>query len=486
MLAIFYMEDNMIVMKFGGSSLGSVEAFRKVARIVGTFLDRTPIVVVSAMAGVTDLLLSLMDEVSKGGESVVEGMLEKIHSIHQTALVGLLTEGGDPKLQTEMELLLENLTEMVLAPVVNEESLAVHADEVVSFGERLSSILLAVALRAEGIKARPFDSRQFVFTDDKHGAARIDTVRTYMAADAVLRPYAEDVGVPVVTGYIGSAPDGSTTTLGRDSSDTTATSLGGALKVTEVWLWKEGVDGAMTAHPDLYPAPALISEMIYDEAAEMSFFGANVLHSSAMIPVIELGIPVRIRNTSKPEAPGTLISSTAELPAEGVRAVVAKRKQAIVSIEGKGMAGIAGFAAKVFGVAERLDVSIRMISQASAEQSICMVCDAAEARRLAGELKLVLQEQIEHGSIERVDVRKGVAIIAVIGEGMCGRIGVAGKLFSSMARLEINILAIAQGSSERNISFVIEEEPDMEHAVFRIVEDFGLYGPETGKEESDE
>lgn len=468
----------MIVMKFGGSSVGSAEAIRQVARIIGRFLDRSPVVVVSAMAGVTDLLLSLIAARAEGDESTFEGIFEKLRAVHNEALAGLLSAGGDPVLQAQVPLLLRRLEEELQTPAVNEEGAATVSDEVLSYGERLASYLVAVALRAEGIKARPYDARGLVFTDLN---GNVKKELSYPAIDTALRPSVEDGIVPVVTGFIARRSDGRTVTLGRGGSDYTATLLGAALKADEVWYWKE-VDGVMTADPKVVPGALLIGNLTYDEAAEMSYFGAKVLHSRTMIPVVRKGIPIRIRNTFDPDAHGTIIGPDADEPPSGVRAVTAIRDLAIVTVEGKGMAGIAGFAGRVFTAAGRIGANLPMFNQASSEQSICLVCAVTDADRLGKELRSELKEQIAAGIVEGVSVEKGFAAVAVVGEGMRGRKGVAGRFLTAVGGADVNVYAITQGASERIISIIVRDE-DADVAVRAVHAAFGLGGE---KEDTDE
>jgi bifunctional aspartokinase / homoserine dehydrogenase 1 len=461
----------MIIMKFGGSSVGSVEAIQQAVRIVDWHNDCQPVVVVSAMLGVTDKLLRLIEVKMAGNANAMEAMIESLVSLH----LGVAIELGrfEPSVVGEVEALLDDMKEVVSAPFVNEDGAASEADSIVSFGERLSAVLFSGALRSLGLTSRPFDARGFVFTDcGRHGSANVDYVRTYMAVSEIISPYVQDGGIPVVTGFIGSGPDGRTTILGRNGSDYTATLMAAGLRAKEVWLWKE-VDGVLSSDPRIVPEAKKQSELTYDEAAELSHFGTSVLHPKTMIPVIERGIPIRIRNTFAPEDTGTCISAEAEDPPNGVRAVSAIRELAMVTVEGKGMIGIAGFAAKVFGAAGESGANILMFSQSSSEQNICLVCNQADAVRLESKLQRVLAPEIKLRQVERIRIQNDISAVAVVGEGMVGRIGVAGRTFSAVADAGVNVLAIAQGSSERIISFLVRSD-EVEIAVRAVHNAFNL------------
>ncbi len=473
----------MIVMKFGGSSVGSADAMRQVAGIVAQHRDRQPVVVVSAMKGVTNRLLNVVQAKleSDSADNMLEDLIESIFDQHRQ--IALEFEQENTPVVAAVAALLDEMSEVLEMPFVNEDGATIQTDQILAYGERLSAVLVAATLRCAGLKARAFDARGFMFTDNQYGSANVDFVRSYMAAESALASYVEDGGVPVVTGFIGSAPDGSTTTLGRGGSDYTATLLSAALKAEEVWLWKE-VDGVLSTDPSVVAEAQRQPSITYDEAAELSHFGAKVLHPKTMIPVIELKIPIRIRNTFAPNEPGTVISIEAPEPPRGVRAVTAIRSLAMVTVEGKGMAGIAGFAAKVFGAAGDAGTNILMFSQSSSEQNICLVCSADGVYVLEQWLRQALRGDLSAKRVENIRVQTEVAAVAVVGEGMVGRIGVASKTFTAVAKAGVNVLAIAQGSSERNISFLVQAEV-ADVAIRAIHEAFGL-GESPTQEADDE
>lgn len=463
----------MIVMKFGGSSVGTGAAIAQVAAIVGSFRRERPVVVVSALQGVTDRLIALARAAQDGQAITMEPELAALRERHAVAVRELL---GDSSAAAACLAKIGDLFTELASALRGVASLRELSDRsldlIVSFGERLSAPIVAAALNGSGIPAEDVDARGLIATDDRFTAAEVDFVRTGELVAAKLRPIAESGRVPVVTGFIGATADGRTTTIGRGGSDYSATILGGALGAREIWIWKE-VDGVMTADPGVAPDASLLPQLSYDEAAEMSYFGAKVLHPKAMIPAIAGGIPVRLRNTFRPEAPGTAIGPVAAALVSGPKVVTAIKKLAMVTVGGKGMAGIAGFAAHVFGAAGRLGVNILMFSQSSSEQNICLMIDAKDGPPLEKVLRAELSDAVSAHAVDRIAVESGLAAVAVVGEGMRGTPGVAGRVFSAVADQGINILAIAQGSSELNISFVVRGS-EADAAVRAIHGAFGL------------
>jgi aspartate kinase len=471
-------------MKFGGSFLTSAQAFLRVASIVNEFKDRKPIVVVSAMRGVTDLLLDAFEEHKRGGIDAGEGALAQVLELYGSTAREIASQGrGGGGLVHEIEGLLSQLSEEVTAPVVNEEAEPRIKDRILSYGEHMSALMLGQVLWViHDIEAHFCDARDFIFTDYNYGAANIEYVRTNKAARSTIRACIDCGGVPVVNGFSGSAPDGSTTTLGRDGSDLTATVVGGANDVDEIWFWKD-TDGAMTADPNVVPEASFIPNMTYDEAAGMTAFGSQFLHSSTLIPITRKRIPVRIKNASRLDWPGTVIGPEADAPVSGVRGVTAVNPVAVIAVVGKGMADMPGIAEEVFAAARSVGASIKLISQPASEQSICMACAVSDADDLGRRLRELLKEHIAAKRIERVEVFRGYAAVAIVGEGMKGTPGIAGRLFTSVGDIGVSVNAIAQDFLEQNISFIVPDT-HVDDVVRAVHEAFGLH--ETVMEEDDE
>lgn len=432
--------------------MGSAGAIAQVTDIVARYRHEQPVLVVSAMQGVTDALLALANDVQ----------IAALAGRHQEVIDAL-----------DIDCDLASLFAELAAAARRERSLRTQ-DLIVSFGERFSAQLVAAALQGAGIDAVAVDARELIETDDHFTSATVAFAPTNAKITAALAPIIERGAIPVVTGFIGATANGETTTLGRGGSDYSVSIVAAALGAREIWIWKE-VDGIMTADPRVVSEAALLSEISYDEAAEMSYFGAKVLHPKTMIPAVAACIPIRMRNTFRPDAPGTVIGVRA-MPSEfGVKVTTAIKKLSMVTVEGKGMIGMAGFAARVLAVAGKLRVNIVMFSQSSSEQNICLVVESEGGRAFKVALEQELSEEVGMQIIDRIAVEEDVAAVAVVGEGMRGKHGVAARLFSAVADAHANVLAIAQGSSERNISFVVlgadaDRVVRAVHAAFRLHE----------------
>jgi aspartate kinase len=272
----------------------------------------------------------------------------------------------------------------------------------------------------------------------------------------MLLPLIEKNIVPVVTGFIGSTEDGLTTTLGRSGSDYTGSIVGAALDSEEIWIWTD-VDGVMTADPRYVKGAKVLSEISYREAAEMSYFGAKVIHPKTMMPAIEKNIPIRIKNTFNPSHPGTLISQSTQSAERFVKNITSIDNLSLVSIEGNGMVGVPGISARIFSALARVGVNVMMISQASSEHNVCIVIPQKHCGRGVKELRNEFEVDIAKKIIDDIKLQENVSIVAVVGEGMKGMRGIAGKTFTAVADANVNIVAIAQGSSELNISLVVEQ-----------------------------
>lgn len=462
-------------MKFGGSSVGNAEAIAQVADILGEHKEKRPVAVVSALKGVTDALLGLAHDASIGCDTALlrsgcKGLAQR----HYDTVSELLGRCDDA--EALIASLADDLAELeaVLLGIASLRELSGRSSDLVtSFGERLSAPIVSATLRAGGVQSEPVDARRLIVTDDGFTSATVDFAQTRMRVMRLLHPMVAQGIVPIVTGFVAATSEGITTTLGRGGSDYTASILGHALGADEVWIWKE-VDGVMTADPKTVPEAVLLSHITYDEAAEMSYFGAKVLHPKTMIPVMESGIPIRIRNTFNPASVGTRIGSEGDRAPNGVKVVTAIKDLSMVTVEGKGMRGIVGLASHVFDVAARGRVNILMFSQSSSEQSICLIVTAEDGVRFACALEEGLQEEVRSRVIDRISSDDDVAAVAVVGEGMKGTPGVAASLFAAVAGVDVNVLAIAQGSSERNISFIVKGE-GADAAVRAIHQAFALH-----------
>jgi len=386
--------------------------------------------------------------------------------------------GQDPDVAADVDRLCEEAEYIVRASVYLGEVTKRARDRLYATGEKLAVRLVAIALRARNVDAVHVDADTFLETDDGFGAADpIGAVSDRTTASA-LRRWLDAGTIPVVTGFVGRAPDGATTTLGRGGSDYTATLVAAALRADEVTIWTD-VDGVFTTDPRIVPEARVIEQLNYREAAEMSFYGAKVLHQRTMIPVSAHGIAVRTRNTMNPSAPGTRVDGHFTPGSHPVKAITAVGGQSLLSVEGKGMAGVPGVAARVFSALAERSISVTMISQSSSESSITFAVPQTQARDAANALKAAFRPDLARGDIEEVIRRDGVGLVACVGLGMANTPGVAARVFSSLADRRVNVLAIAQGSSELNISLAVESA-GVSDAIRVLHDEFGLDRIDTG------
>jgi aspartate kinase len=447
----------MIVMKFGGTSVADAGAIRKVGRIIRRLAAGRPVVVVSALSGVTDDLLAIAAAATAGRRREVGRGLSRIESRHALVARGL---GLDRKtartlagsLAAEFSALRDILHGVLLLREPSRRSL----DLVASSGERLSARLLAAHLGSLGIAARSTDGRDLIVTDDTHGAAVVDVATTGRRVRRRIGEMRARGLIPVVTGFVGRTWQGATTTLGRGGSDYTAAILGEALRAREIWIWKE-VDGVCTADPALVPGARVVPRLSYQEAAEMAHFGAEVLHPKTMQPARRAGIPIRIKNTFRPASPGTLI---VERPAGRGGPLLVSRMggMALVTIEGAGIVGQPGMVMRLLEPVASAGTNIYMISMSSSEYNISFTIRQADLERTLRALERDFRERgLLHEQVARILVERGMAAVSVVGAGMKGQHGIAGRIFSALGERGVNVAAIAQGSSEYNITVIVKE-----------------------------
>jgi aspartate kinase len=322
-------------------------------------------------------------------------------------------------------------------------------------GEQMSVRILAAYLRQIGFPAEAIDATELVVTDDNFLSANPFMDLTEAKVTARLQPLLDQGITPIVTGFIGATKTGTTTTLGRGGSDFSAAILGQALKADEVWIWTD-VDGVMTADPRLVPGARNIPALTFREVSELAFYGAKVLHPKTIRPCVENNIPLRIKNTFNPAHDGTVIVPDNGPGNGGIKAVTAIKNLSLLTVEGKGMLGVPGIAARTFGAVARSQVSVLLISQASSEQSICFATPEETSDTVIAALEAEFATEIARRDIDRIWAEHNVSIITVVGAGMRGTPGIAGRLFSALGNNSVNIIAIAQGSSECSISLVVD------------------------------
>ena len=469
--------------KFGGTSVADAERLLAAARLVIEDTARhRPVVVASAMARVTDGLLRAASAASSGDLEASGRDLDALEARH-VEVARVLSDQDDGGVNDDIYAAFAEMRDVLSGVASLRECTRRALDRVVSMGEKLSVRLFALALRREGARGIAVDADTFLETSDQFGAA--DPIPEMLArtTPAALTPHLEARRIPVVTGFIGRAPDGATTTLGRGGSDYTATLLAAALGASAVTIWTD-VPGVFSADPRVVSDAQVIQQLNYREAAELSYYGAKVLHPRTMIPVVDAGIAVRIADSFEPGHPGTTVDGRYTPGSHPVKAISAVREQALVSVEGKGMTGLPGIAARLFTALAEDDVSVTMISQSSSEASICVAVPERAAAHVEMRLKAAFRGELSRGEVEEIVVERGVALAAVVGLGMAHTPGVSGRVFGALGRAGVNVLAIAQGSSELNISLAVPEAR-LAAALRALHHDLGLHRVDTGVEAPD-
>ena len=469
----------LIVMKFGGTSVGSVSSLTKVVEIVSDARQKghQVVVVVSAMSGVTNLLLQSAHKAEMGDEATSHQARVEIAQKHAEATRHFLGETPEREaVLAKIEALLNEFEALCHGIRVLGELTPRALDVIGGLGERMSLHQVAAILNRAGLKAEGMAATQLIVTDRRFGAAVPLIEETAEKSQALLQPMLSAGQTPVVTGFIGATQDGIQTTLGRGGSDYSATIIGRAIEADEVWIWTD-VNGVMTADPRVVPAAHPIAHLSYAEISELSYFGAKVLHSQAIRPARRADIPVRILNTFQPDHPGTLITANGRTGRRAVKAVTAIKDMSLVTVEGPGMIGIPGVAGRTFSAVAQTHTNVLMISQASSEQSICFVIPSSEVAQVVEILEDELAREIERRDLERVKWEDKTVVLAIVGAGMKGTPGVAGRLFGILGQEKINVIAIAQGSSEFNISLVVAQG-DADRAVQKIHAEFELEKPD--------
>jgi aspartokinase/homoserine dehydrogenase 1 len=468
------MNYNPQVMKFGGTSVGNAECILRAAEIVAeASREGLVVTVVSAMSGVTNRLVEAAQASTSGDMRVASEATETLCKQHQEAIEDLIGD-ADKRAQLELELkqMIAEVTSLCRGTALLRELTPRTLDAISSTGERLSARLLASALRGLGVNAEAVDATELIVTNNDSGRAEPLMLETRERSRERLAPLLAERSVPVVTGFIGATVDGRLTTLGRGGSDYSATILGAALDAKEIIIWTD-VDGVLTADPRLVPEARTLQEISYNEAAELAYFGAKVLHPKTLRPISEVGIPVWIRNSFLPEQNGTKITTTGHPTRRGVKAITAMSSVTMITVGGRGIVGLPGVAAKTFTAAASAQANVLLISQSSSGNDICFIIDSGDAARTVAELRAAFASDLAHNEVEHINVNARVAIVAVVGERMRGTPGIAGRTFSALGRRGINIIAIAQGSSEYNVSLVVEEGV-LREVVQTLHAEFGL------------
>ncbi len=458
-----------LVMKFGGTSVGSADAIRTSAEIVRAAQRTWPrvVVVASAMSGVTDALLTGAHTAASGDAGAFRVIAQDLRARHCEALDELVKPPEQSAAaRATVEGYVNEFESLCHAVHVLGEASPRALDAISSLGERLSIQLIAAYLRSIGTPAEPIESSSLVITDAHFQSANPIDDLTRSKTQARVLPLLEQGVVPVITGFIGATQDGVVTTLGRGGSDFSAAIMGVALDADEVWIWTD-VSGVMTTDPRIAPNAATLPELTFREISELAYYGARVLHPKTIRPVVERGIALWVKNTFNPSHPGTQIVRDNGHVYGGIKAVTAIRGQTMITVEGRGMLGVPGVAARTFSAVARTHTSVSLITQASSEQSICFTVPANLTASVVAALKDEFRGELRDRDIDDISALENVVIVTVVGAGMRHTPGISGRVFGALGAEHINVIAIAQGSSECSISLIVDAK-DADNAVRTI------------------
>ncbi|MGE0445789.1 MAG: aspartate kinase [Vicinamibacterales bacterium] len=444
-------------MKFGGTSVGSAERIAQAAALAtkSAAEGHQVVVVTSAMSKVTNTLIDSAREASTGRWDPL--VREQLFNRHRTVAEAVI--GSPAKLPPVIDALnrrLDRFEKLCFGLSMVHELTPRLLDAISGTGEMLAAPLVAAAIEGQGRRSEPIDATDVIVTTDQFGGAEPLMEATRDQMQERLLPLLKTGVIPVITGFIGATADGVLTTLGRGGSDYSASIVGAALDADEVWIWTD-VNGVLTANPSEVPEARTLPEISYSEASELAYYGAKVLHYKTILPAFRKKIPVRILNSFEPAHPGTRVSVGGDASALGVKAVTSIRGVSLIAISGTGMQGIPGIVAKAFDVVAEQGANVLMISQASSENNICFVISSSDAPRVVRALRQALELELERDHIEEI-AEQPVAVVAAVGDRMRGTPGIAATVFTALGSANINVIAISQGSSERNISLVVEEE----------------------------
>jgi bifunctional aspartokinase / homoserine dehydrogenase 1 len=464
---------SLIAMKFGGTSVGNAERMKNVAEIVAEQAQRAEVVVVvSAMGGVTDMLIRAATEASHGDRDHWKGVRQSLAQRHREVADQILSAGEQVTVLPRLAEQVADFENLCSGFSLVREVTPRAMDTLSSLGEVMSATLVAAILRSRGVAAEAVDATELIVTDGEFGNATPLVEETRARTQPRLNALIEAGVIPVVTGFRGATVEGLCTTLGRGGSDYSGTIIGAALNADEVWIWTD-VDGVMTADPRLVPSAHIIPEISYRESIELSFFGAKVLHPKTIQPVMRQKIPVWIKNSFNPACPGTKIVACVTNGKAGIKAITSVSDAALVTMSGRESLSFPRLATRVFNGLHLEDVTTLMVTQSSADNVLCFAIKNADWIRVKGRLSKTFELELLHEYVGPLEVMSKIAIVVAVGEKMKGTPGLAGRAFGALGQRGINIIAIAQGSSELSISFAVKAS-DVKEAVRAIHEEFKL------------
>lgn len=450
-----------LVMKFGGTSIGSVDAMGKAVQIICEARQDWDhlVIVTSALSGVTNLLIDSAARAARGDLTTYHQVVSHLTDRHEE-LIDHLVKNPARRHQVHWEVkhLIADFSNLCQAINVLGEASPRAIDAVSALGERLSVRILSAAVESAGVQAEYIESTHLIVTDDHFTNALPDMPSTTVRTRQAILPILASGRIPIVTGFIAAATTGATTTLGRGGSDYSASILAVALQADEVWIWTD-VDGVMTADPRIVPNARTIPVISYREVAEMAHYGAKVLHPKSIHPVIEAGIALRVCNTFNPEGPSTRLVDECSSDQQGIiRAVATIRGLQLVTLSGRGMLGVPGVAGRIFSAVATTGVSVPLIIESTSEQAICFPAPKELVPEIIGTVKNHLSHDFQRGDIDRIHASDDVDIITVICPGLRTKPGIAGQIFGILGSANINVLGISFGASEVSINLIVSAQ----------------------------
>jgi aspartokinase/homoserine dehydrogenase 1 len=462
------------IMKFGGTSVGDGFCIARVVEIIqAASRVGNIVVVVSAMGGVTNKLIEAALQAEAGNLASVRTVFQELRNQHDSVVSALIHSAEErQRIGLLMDALFQEADRLCQGTMLLRELTLRTRDAISSLGERLSAPLLAGVLAEYGVPSQSIEASELVVTDSYHGAADPQMDQTRERCEMRLLPLLQQGIVPVVTGFIGATSEGVLTTLGRGGSDYSATILGAALRADEIVIWTD-VDGLMTADPRLVSGARTVPEISYREASELAYFGAKVLHPKTLSAVVQCAIPVWIRNTFAPDCHGTRITPKGPPSGGGVKALAATGDAALIRIGGIGVANMTDVLGRTFATTAAIRADVLLISQSSSQNDICLVVSSSVAKRTVEALRREFAHDLEYDPAEHISVDSRVAIVAVVGHDISRMCGIAGRIFGVLGQQNVNVIAIAQGSSECTISFVVAQN-DMRTALITAHREFQL------------
>ena len=446
------------VMKFGGTSVADASCIRNVVEIIRASSQASDlVVVVSAMAGVTNKLIEAAVQSEAGNHSAVEKILQELQNQHARTVESLIESSTErDRLGRQMQELFEQAHRLCEGTKLLRELTPRAKDLISSLGERLAAPMVAAALTQLGVASEALEATELIVTDSYHGGAEPWMDQTRERCEMRLHPLVQRGVLPIVTGFIGATEEGTLTTLGRGGSDYSASILAAALEADEVVIWTD-VDGLLTADPRLVPGACSIPEISYREAAELAYFGAKVLHPKTLRALMESGIPVWIRNTFTPERAGTQITRTGPDGGNAARALAVISDAAMITLGGPCLAEAPEVLGRTLAATSAVRSDVLLVSQSSAQNEVCLVVPASHAKRTVEGLRHEFAQELAHQQAEHVKLDSEVAIVTVVGQDLRRVPGTVGRLFGALGKKNINVMAIAQGSSDCKLSYVVEK-----------------------------